>query len=151
MLPCPKAALQCPGFVCGSPSPKFILQVCPRIFKLFPTYVSWLFPCFYDLLCTCLKNNGGAISSLRHLVWLCGGCLLFLLTRWEVEHSPDQPPSSCNPQVRLDKSAPYWDRDRRVLSGRNMNQMKALGFHFKIKMPLAAPFVFGCMGGQEFH
>lgn len=154
MLPSPKAALQCPGFVCGSPSPKLISQVHPRIFRMFPTCVSLLFPCSSDLLCTsyCLKNNGGHMSPLRHLVltsvlWLW----LFLLTRWKVEQSPDQPQSSCHPQVRPDNSAPYWDRDRRVLSGRNMNQMNALGFHFKRKKPLAASFVFGCMGGQAFH
>lgn len=154
MLPCPKAALQCLGFVCGSLSPKFILQADPRVIKKVP-YICRLavsLPSWYIIhIPYYLKNNDGHMSPLRHLVRICCGHWLFLLTRQEVEHSPDQPLRFCYPQVRLDKSAPYWDRDRRVLSGRNMNQMKALGFHFKRKMPLAAPFVFGCMGGQAFY
>jgi len=123
------------------------------IFKWFSPSVHWLFLCLSDILYMpyCLKNNDGHVSSLRHLVRMCYGRWLFLLSRGEAEHSADQPQSFCYPQVRLDKSAPYWDRGRRVLSGRNMNQMKALGFHFKRKMPLAAPFVFGCMGGQAFY
>lgn len=45
------------------------------------------------------------MSPLRNLVQLRCGCWLFLLTRQEVEHSPDQPQSSYHPQVRLDNSA----------------------------------------------
>lgn len=154
MLPCPKAALQCPRFVCGCLSPKLILQVYPRDIQKVPCICRLVISLpFWYTICIpyCLENNDGYVSPLRHLVAMCCGRWLFLLTRGEGEHPPDQPWSFCCPQVRLDKRAPYWDRDSRVLSGRNMNQMKALGFHFKKKMPLAAPFVFGCMGGQAFY
>lgn len=149
-----KAALQCPGFVCVSLSPKFILQADPTGIQmvLYICRLAVSLPFWYTIgIPYCLENNDCHMAPLRHLVCMCCGCWLFLLTRGEVEHSPYRPQSFCCLQVRLDKSAPYWDRDRRVLSGRNMSQMKALGFHFKRKMPLAAPFVFGCMGGQAFY
>lgn len=143
-----------PGFVCGSLSQKFILQADPKVTQtvLYICRLTVPLP-FSSIICItyCLKNNDGHMSPSRHLVHMCCGHWLFLLTRWEVEHSAHQLQSFCYPQARLDKSAPYGDRGRRVLSGRNMNQIKALGFHFKRKMPLAAPFVFGCMGGQAFY
>lgn len=153
MLPCPKAASECPEFVCGSLSPKFILQADPRDIQMVP-YISKLtlsLP-FWYIVCIpyCLKNNDGRMSALRHLVCMCSGRWYFLLTTWEAERSPDQPQSFCYPQVRVDKRTPYCDRDRRILSGRNMNQMLSFGIPLQKGDAISSPLCSVAWVGRRF-
>lgn len=100
---CPQAALHCPGFVCGSLSPEFILQADPRDIQTVP-YSCMLAGslAFWYIMCIpyCLKNNDGRMSPLRNLLFMCCGRWLFLLSRGE--QSP--------PQIGLRASAaPEWD------------------------------------------